>query len=374
MWGTKKYLGSQAERNQGNVRGKIIIPIVLLLSAFCGALGFAVYVNGSAATSEFVDKQIDVTLHAVESQINMKQAGRETLSNDAYQEIVSTFDSIDGGVFIVDERGDIIADSREIMVGFNVADHDWYIDAISNSKSKFTAYYGKTDVHAHGSVLNGKFVVSYLSSETVDKLLTTPLYVIFVVGIFSVALLGVVIYLLVTRQLINPVESLYLQIKGLFDGQMIELKPLKGCSEIEVSARRLNKFLEIQLSTEEHLRRAVEEGLLNETKQATSFDYLDLLREVVEKHREQILAKKISFSLRVSNEVPHIIFADREAILKRLMNVFEDVVSEAETGSKVKVEVSLLPMEKKETEDVTIAFEVSFNALDKKILLKAKRG
>ncbi len=229
------------------MRARILIPILILLVVFCGALGYAVYANISSATSDLLNKQIDDTLNFVENEIiEAKNTSSGTLSDASYQELIAGYATADGGVFVVNESGTVIADTQSILTGMSVTTHDWYQEASKEFNSEFYASYGGTQIYAHGVLMDGKLIVSYMSSKAIRELQLTPLYVIGVVGVICVVIMGILIYFLITRLLINPIESLDEQIRELPHGEEIDLKPLKSCPELAASAEELNELFELK--------------------------------------------------------------------------------------------------------------------------------
>ena len=357
------------------MRARILIPILILLIAFCGVLGFAVYSNISASTYDLLNKQIDDTLTIIENRFLEAKSQNVTINDQSFQELIAGMGIVDGGVFVVNERGIVIADTREIMTGYSLADSEWFHEARQSLRGVFFATYGRTEVFAHSVVLDGRLVVSYLSGSAVDALMITPIYVIGVVGIISATLMGIIIYFLITRLLINPVESLDEQIGGLAKGEEIDVDPLKRCPETASAARQLNMLMELQAVKETHLRQALEEGTAVGAAQTTSFELVVMLRDVFEQHRKTVETKKIRFSLKVDNDLPHIIFGDRGAMAARLSFLLSKAFDKSRPGSLVDAEILLLPSELAATSgDIAIAFDVRCEGWKDRVLLIAKKG
>lgn len=395
------------------------------------------YSNISSATSELLSRQIDDSLVIIEGRLVEASNQGGTLTAADYQSIVAGFGVNDGGVFIVDERGVVIADSQNVMIGLSVAELSWYIDAISTTSSEFEAVYGQTPVYAHGVIIDGMLVVSYMAISSLDDLMTTPLYVIGVVGVICIVVMGFIIYFIVTKLLINPIEALAFQIKGLSRGERIRLKPLKGCPELKVSAKRINRLMALSVSKEEQMelekereKEQAKEQFAAPTSapvplpaplsasapapapaQVSTFEFLTMLKEVTGELRGKVVAKKLNFSLKIGKKVPKIIIADREAETQRVRQLFDEVIEAALPNSKVLAEVSLVsplrPVENAAAadtvpavfarslagnehaqqanlpeveaqaeahEDVVIAFVLNYDSQEKKIFIEAKRG
>jgi hypothetical protein len=235
----------------------MLIPIIALLVAFCGVLGFSVYSNVTTAMTDLFNKQLDASLELVEHRLVAAQES-QTLRPESYQEIIDGLGVADGGVFVVSETGEVIADSRQLMLGQQLANQDWYAAATQYITSEFTAVYGQAEVYAHGVILNDMLVVSYISSQKMTDFFNTPLYVIGCVGLVCVGIVVILIYFLITRLFIIPVESLDEQLDELTDniaekseyakefssGEVpLDLTPLKRCPELSASVRQVNKLL-----------------------------------------------------------------------------------------------------------------------------------
>lgn len=382
------------------MRGRILIPILVLLALFCAVLGVSVYSNVSNATSELINKQLDSTLVIVEKEIvkiqesnaerpdapgNSESTSSTSNLQKSYQDIVDGLGVADGGVLIIDESGVVVADSRGVMSDKKVADQDWYQEATQTTNSEFTTVFGQTEVYAHALQLDEALAVSYLSNEAVTELFVTPLYVIGVVGLVSVVVVGILIYFLITRLVINPLESLDEQVKDLDNVHEIDLEPLKYCPEIAAPAEQLNILLKQQqergpsavvpLEGAEPPEELPEELPPAEAGGATTFELITLLRETFEHYRQTVADKQLKFSLLVDNDTPEIIFANRDLLFTSMERVLSEALAEAVVGTEVSAKVSFLEPEPKiSRNEPAILFKVHYNGLETSTLLEAKRG
>lgn len=225
------------------MRVRVLAPTSILLLVFCGILCCAVYLNTSSAIYGLLNRQLDETLDIIEGRVIEARRGGSSLRNPEYQGLIADFGVADGGVFVVDSDGVVIADTKGVMALKNVTSTDWYAEARNAVRSEFNATYGDAQINARSVVVDGKLVVSYLSSSLIDELTIRPVYVIGIVGLVGVIAIGIIIYLLVTRLLINPIESLREQVEGLPKDRKIDLKPLRSCPGLVAVAERLNGLL-----------------------------------------------------------------------------------------------------------------------------------
>lgn len=384
------------------MRVRILMPILVLLVVFCGALGFTVYSNISSSTYELLNKQIGNTLRVVENEIIQAQNTQGALRDADVQKIVEGLSVADGGVFVVNAAGEVIADTQQILTGQNVTSHDWYKEATQSLTARFSAPYGQAQVYAHSVILDGRLVVSYLSSQKIEGLMQTPLYVIGVLGLISITIMGILLYFILTKLFINPMESLEEQCQGLQEGQQIDLKPLKGCPEIVATARQINELL-IQQKTSEaqdplaHNQTVMTQSALSAATSNTeppstaalsvvqssafagepsaSFEPLATLREIFEQHRETVAAKKLKFSVRVDKKVPKIVSASKTEFVKKLNDLLTETLQEATPSAKVEVMVSFLSSEQaNDGLGGSILFTVRFDEYEDTLHFEVKRG
>jgi len=220
-----------------------LVPILVLLVMFCGALGIAVYSNLSSATDNLIQKQLNDRLNSVCDKMISAQQDNITLTAAQVQDIVDSLSMRDGGILVATADGLVIADSQQALVGMNIDDNDWFEEAYVTVSTSLLITVGHTEVIAQTAVIDKKLVVSYIPSKTVEDLTVTPMYVIAVVGLIGIVLMGIISYLIITRFLINPLESFSDQIDDFTRGKPIYLKPLAGSPEAISAAKQLNELL-----------------------------------------------------------------------------------------------------------------------------------
>ena len=351
------------------MRARVLIPILLLLLVFCVALGYSVYTNVSSATYRLLNMQIDDTLRIIEGELLEIRHERGVITNEEYQDIVEDFGVVDGGVFVVDQEGTVIADSKRVILGMSVAQHDWFNEVKEKLNSEFHGDYGQTWIYAHSVLLDGKLIVSYVSSQAVEELMVTPLYVIGVVGLILVVVMGILIYLLLTRLLINPIEALAWQVRRIEKGKPIVIKPLKGCPEIAKTGETLNVIMERQKEKLDDLETSLTKA------HASDVVVEEVLSELVNTYGGKVKEQELKFSLLVDHNIPQVIVANREDMVSQLNECFDKVLKEASSGSKIEAEARLeLGEDTKDAKNIVIVFNVHYNEKDEKIFIKARRG
>lgn len=359
------------------MRGRILVPILMLLAAFCVVLAYAVYSNVSNATSELINKQLDGTLELVEKNLVEQGGASANLNNSEYQELVEGLGVSDGGVLIINESGVVVADSLHVMTNKRVSDQEWYQEALRALNGEFNAIFGQTEVYARSVQISGTVIVSYLSNDSVSGLFVTPLYVIGVVGLVSVVIVGILIYFLITRLVINPLESLDEQVHELDSVREIDLEPLKLCPEIAAPAEQFNRLLSERqrggpadsLSSKDK-----EEESLEDTGGATNFELVALLREVFEEHRQAIASKDIKFSMLVENGTPEVVFANKDFVFSGINKELAAAITAAHEGSKVEAKIAFTaPKPEFGRDEPALLFEVYYNDLGSNVLLAAKK-
>lgn len=388
------------------MRTRIMAPILILLIVFCGALGFAVYSNVTAAASEQINQQLDERLISLQNALIKARQNSGTLRTAQIEDIVQGIGSSNGGVFVVNEKGVVIADSQQVLTGEMVSSEGWYQQALAGARETYSATYGQTEVVMRSFVLNSTLLVSYVPGSTVTDLTQTPLYLIGVVGIIGVVLMGLLCYFLVTRLLINPIESLDEQLEEYAEGKPLDYKPLRLCPEIKESAEQLNEILEqatasrrkalsaamlatsekpAQVSSAAELPVAEEAGASaplvsedpsaseEESGQLTRFDLTLVFHEIVEQCRDIVTSKNLKFSLLFGNDVPQVIVADKNKTTSELLSCLSEVLSAALPQSEIIATVALeSPGRNAHASSDTIIFEIRYDGRASRVFIRAK--
>ena len=390
------------------MRIRVLVPIVVLLLLFCGALGTTVYFNISASANDLINRQLEERLNILADKILQARQTSGTLSSPQIETLVDSLKVNDGGVFVVNANGIIVADSPRFETGHDVSSQSWYQNALQASSISFTTTYGQAPVTARSIIFEDKILVSYLPTESVEALTVTPLYVIGVVGLVGVIIMTLLCYLIVTRLLINPLESLSEQIGDYVEGEPLKTKPLLRCPELASIGRQLNQLLKeppniLQSDTQSLLAQPlaarplatpsqkvrplvtqpqkakkaahVAEAVALQTGEPVSFEFAELLREVFEPYRPTVIARKYQFSLRVGKGVPQIIIANKLLFATEIDNLFVRAFSEAAVGDKISAEVDLLFSPREDNfQDVSISFSIYYNGSEQTTILEARKG
>ncbi|MDR3136412.1 MAG: hypothetical protein LBU07_03200 [Coriobacteriales bacterium] len=223
------------------MRLRIIVPIIVLLALLLVGLGFAVAQNVSSATHRLFDQQLDVSLDSVLSTLERSRVAHPSVQ--VYQEAVAAAGvGDDGGIFVVDANGRVIVDPTRVMINQNLAEEVWYQQARNAIPPSFEATFGQSSVYAHARQNDDKLIVSYIPAAELNNYLTTPLYLVGVTGLVVWVIMSLVIYFLLTRQLIDPLESFALQLKTLQKGQQLETQPLQHNRVVLAAALFINQL------------------------------------------------------------------------------------------------------------------------------------
>jgi hypothetical protein len=206
--------------------------------------GVIVVTNTSGATQNIVNSQIDDTLGTIRIQLAKARGSNQKLSASAIQTIITDFGTgPNGGVFAVDTSGIVVADSSSLMLGKDVAAQDWFSTAFDSSTSSFIAEFGQAKIYARSVVADDYLIVAYIPSSNLDSYLTSPLYLMGVVGLIALAIVSFLIYMFMTRMLIEPIEHLHQNTEHLGPGVRIDKKPLKHNKQLSEIAVSINGLL-----------------------------------------------------------------------------------------------------------------------------------
>jgi hypothetical protein len=137
----------------------------------------------------------------------------------------------------------VIADSASLMLGQEVASQDWFTEAYGAMISNFNATFGQAQVYARSIVADGNLLVAYIPASTLNSYLTSPLYLMGVIGLIALAIATFLIYMLITRLLIEPIEALYVGTEHLESGTRVDTKPLKRSKQLTEVAKSINGLI-----------------------------------------------------------------------------------------------------------------------------------
>ncbi|MDR2671862.1 MAG: hypothetical protein LBC35_00900 [Coriobacteriales bacterium] len=340
------------------MRTRVILPIIALLALLLVGLGLAVANNVSASTYQLIDKQLDDNLAILQSELGQIKASTpdvstSNVSNPKYQALVDNVGVGDGGgTFVVGDDGTVTADSARVMIGQSVSNQAWFTSAKSSLTSTFETTFGQTRIYAHSVSFEGGLIVNYIPAAELSEHLSTPLYITGVMGIIGITIAGILIYFIITRLLIDPLESFNEQIKLLKTDRRIKTKPLRMCKELVATARQLNNVLDKITDTGaiSEPDSGFEPGIVSEpdsfvsasSTPMTNFEFVELLRDVFEPLRLQITAKQLKFSLLVDKNIPEKVFAERSTLEHKLLDFLTQTIATAEPRETVQATVKLL--------------------------------
>jgi len=160
------------------------------------------------------------------------------VSLDSLPELLSSLDpkvalpslkiAMEGGVFILDKDGVIIADSLEIYLGQNMKGESWFEKAIDSDSAMFEIEFGMTRAYAKSCSVGDTIVVTYRPYSTMSNYRNTPLLIIVIVGVIGVVLLANLLYMVLTRIVIRPIEDINDGLRVLEHGGRINENLARG--------------------------------------------------------------------------------------------------------------------------------------------------
>ncbi|MDR2713954.1 MAG: response regulator [Coriobacteriales bacterium] len=210
--------------------------------------------------------------------------------------------SMDGGVFVMDNDGKVVADSQKIYLGRDLSSEPWFKHVALGSASIFEFEFGKTKAYGKSGIYKDRILVTYRPYSTVNNFKNTPVFIIIAVGLLGLLILVNLLYMALTRVAVRPIENINDELDNLKQGQRIEPRRVGGSAEMQQLVGSINKTLgRLDSSTEAVVKLKSSEA--------------DLKAQLAAKQRISQLSQDLEFRDRLlfaNNEVASIMLASNE--------------------------------------------------------------
>ncbi|MDR0501175.1 MAG: GAF domain-containing protein [Coriobacteriales bacterium] len=221
------------------MRLRVMVPTMTVLLAVFALIGVVVSNNISSTVANIVDKQMNATLVMVSGQM-------EAASNSNRLEPQNVVQNIkigqNGGVFVLDSQETVIADSANLYRGESMSGASWVTTLYDEDESAFTFEFGGTKVYAKSLRYYNATIITYVPVSEMESYRSTPLTTTLLIGGVGLVLLGVLLFNVLTRVVLKPVERIGEQLESLTAGQRVETGSLRS-PELRWVAQTINDAL-----------------------------------------------------------------------------------------------------------------------------------
>ena len=159
--------------------------------------------------------------------------------------ILSTYKvAMEGGVFIMDASGVVIADTKSINLGQSLGEEPWFKQAASGDTSAFEFEFGMARAYGKGVMYEGSLIVTYRPYSSMSNLWNTPVFIsILILAVVFIILVNL-LYFVLSRAVIRPMEKLYDSLNELKKGNRIDQKAVGRSVELQELTASVNDMLD----------------------------------------------------------------------------------------------------------------------------------
>jgi len=239
------------------MRLRVMVPlVVILIVAFVG-IGVMVTGNVSASVDHMVGSQMTETLDVVSNQLSLTQELDQLPSSagigNAKQGIINSYGTQavvanitvgqTGGVFVLNQQSIIVANKDTVFIGTDLSAFPEVVAAGGQQEASFTFEYGGTPVLAQSKAYAEGTIVAYLPVSELDGYKKTPIFVTILFGVVCLAVLANLLYALLSRYMVTPLEKLNNNVLTLEESGAIDEGALHKSPEITELGSNINDML-----------------------------------------------------------------------------------------------------------------------------------
>jgi methyl-accepting chemotaxis protein len=219
------------------LRGKIIIPILLIIMLSISVLGIVSY----AKSESIIMNQLHV------------QAGNELNTGIAIMQSENSNISLyiekmkigkQGYGYLVDDKGIITLHPDRATVGLNLNDYDWGKTILSQKEGNLTYKFNGSDRYTVFKEVNNSILVIAIPTNEFIGPLNTLKVIMVVVLVISLLLSFGLIFLITDRIIIKPVRKLVSTMELAGQGRLDVTVEFKGNDEIKALGNSFNKMID----------------------------------------------------------------------------------------------------------------------------------
>ncbi|SHJ88133.1 methyl-accepting chemotaxis sensory transducer with Cache sensor [Geosporobacter subterraneus DSM 17957] len=325
------------------LKTKILLPVLMVIIVGISTLGVTSYYRAKSIILDQLYTQAEAELETASAMLERGDVDMQSLLDK-----VRVGDS--GYGYIVDENGIIKIHKNRQTIGLNLNDYDWGKTILATKNGNLTYVYNDSERYTVFNKIKDYIVVIGIPTEEFIKPLNSLRIGMGIVLAVSVILSAVIIFILVNRQIIKPLNTLTKAMEQAGNGDLQVRLEVNTKDEIGTLSENFNKMTEniqnlvqntkditiklkdtfgmiassveeVSASTEE-VSRAVQEIAAGATNQASEMDnnvqITDDLAEKVENMAQNMtVALNNTASMRNENEVGM-------GSIKELESVFEE--------------------------------------------------
>ncbi|MDR0827884.1 MAG: response regulator [Desulfovibrio sp.] len=159
-----------------------------------------------------------------------------------------------GGVLVFGADRKVLADSHGLFKVRDEVGEKWLEQIFSGPGGEVEFAYNGEAVRGHYLRSGSMVIVAYLPFTEYDSYVSTPLHSTIILGFMGAALLSIVLYLLLTRIVLRPLEHLSEDVKALESGGMVDDRLLSRSREFSLLGEAINNMVERITKSDEFIR------------------------------------------------------------------------------------------------------------------------
>lgn len=218
------------------LRGKIIIPIVLVIILGISVLGMVSYLKSES----IILNQLYVQAN---NELNTGTAIMQSEESDINLYLNKMKIGKQGYGYLVDDKGTIIIHPDKATVGINLNDYDWGKTILAQKEGNLTYKYNGSDRYTvFKKINNNTLVIAIPTNEFISPLNSLKVIIVIVLAISVLLALGL-IFLMTDRIIIRPVKKLVSTMELAGQGQLGVNVEFKSKDEIGALGNSFNKMI-----------------------------------------------------------------------------------------------------------------------------------
>jgi signal transduction histidine kinase len=127
-----------------------------------------------------------------------------------------------GGVFILDQEGKVIADSQRLLNGTDLNSEIWVSTALHDAGHTFDFIYNNERVYGVSEQTENMTIVVYIPYEDMNKYTMDTVVYAAIFGLIIALILVLIVYMIVTRFVIRPLERLSSDVAAIDTGEGLD--------------------------------------------------------------------------------------------------------------------------------------------------------
>jgi signal transduction histidine kinase/DNA-binding response OmpR family regulator len=173
----------------------------------------------------------------------------------------------DGGIFVLNTESVVIADSKRNRIGSDLSDEAWTLAPLQDGgRQQVEFFYDGVAARGECLIYRNYRIVAYIPIVEQNSYIISPVTTSLVVGLVGSLALTLLLFILIRRIVIDPLERIGQDTAALTAGGHMEKERYSGIHEFSVLCDSLNAMLERLVSSDESIRSLRETEELLQTR------------------------------------------------------------------------------------------------------------